>query len=157
MGTLGLVTSIVMVSSSSVLSVAYSVILVHILRGSKNKWLIKVVICLLLAELFNVLWGVYAGKLFSYYPTDETQTNPPLSVSWVYSFAMAAYNIFFNVGHYLISEKYAKIAEEVPAHLEGKDIKPESKSDKLKRRLMLAFICVSGVLQAVSSGYFFSI
>lgn len=143
-------TGIVEFGSGAVLSVAFAAVLVHIMRGSKNGWLIRVVTLMLVGSVAWAIQGVYFWLLIV--KKGYTKINV-----WIYVTAISTGWFFFLLTHYLLAELYAKIAEEVPAHLEGKETPPRTKCDAVKHWVMVTSIFVGSVMLLTSCGIYYSL
>lgn len=92
---------------SGVLIIVYIVMLRHIVRANKNKWLLLVTTQLLFASIFTFLTIFYGAKVLK---EDDWDTFPIFMMTG----CNALTSLCFNWSHLLLAYKYRNIARVVP-------------------------------------------
>jgi hypothetical protein len=78
-----------------------------------------------------------------------TAGNTNMTNIWLFGIGIAVYYLFFNVGHFMLAEKYSKIAKKVPAMLNGKPEEVETTCNKVNYWLLF----LNNVISALAYGY----
>jgi len=109
---------------SVIMIVLWLIMLVHICRGNRNKWLFINVVMLLLGAVGSVLTGWTLYEL-----TVRNVSKPAIC----YLFGVAVFLAYgmFSISHYLLAVRYRKMVRNVPLLLEGKPAKPETTRDRI--------------------------
>lgn len=139
-----------MLSTGSLMSVAYTVVLTHVLRGSNSKWLIRVIVILLVSQLFLIVFGAAWVKFWV--KTDQTFLTDSLIACGI-----GLYYLFFNLGHFLLADKYGTIAKVVPATLDGQLTEPEPVFGKVTYWLLYASNIVSALSYGLACGLYYGL
>jgi len=104
------------VIAGSILVAMYACVFAFVMRGSKNTWVLKVTIMLLVSSIGTTFFG-----LALYETANDTRNTPPL----VYLLCISLFlkSSMFGASHFLLAMKTKQMSENVPALLDGK--KPE--------------------------------
>lgn len=96
-----------------ILAVAYTTLIVHTYRGSRNSWLFSITALLILDNAFIAAAIIFAKKMFE----PGADVTPIIIVLCTYS--NAASNLCSNWSHILIAYKYRHMSRVVPCKLKG--------------------------------------
>lgn len=135
-------TSITMLVTGGLLIMLYVAMVTHILEGNKNKWLLTVVSLLLISQIGVVVMGYAFLELFSYKKEYDVYI-------WLFGIGIGIYYLFFNVGHFMLAEKYSRIAHKVPAMIKGEPEKEVTCWDDFVHW----FLWANNILSAIAYGY----
>lgn len=127
----------------------YTVLLFHVRRGSRNKW-ITLVISLLLASRVGL--GVEVTDNYIIFIRGK-ETDFLWHLNGVgYGFKIT----MFNLAHYLLADKYQQIAKTIPLRIKGKEVPPRSQCSAFIYYFLLVNNILSGILFAFSLALVFS-
>jgi hypothetical protein len=128
---------------SAIMIILWLIMLVHIFKGNRNKWLFTVVVMLIFGAVGSVLegWTLY-----------ELTVRHVLNTALCYWFGLAVFLTYclFGLSHYLLAVKYRQMARNVPLLLEGKPEQLQSTSDAIVYWLLLFLNIAAPILLAYS-------
>ena len=94
--------------TGALMLVAWTVELVHIRRGNKNRWLTNVIGLLLVSQIFFLI-RTYANYSI-YIKLENTALN------WILlSVGIGGWYLFFNLAHFFLAYRYQAISKRIPA------------------------------------------
>jgi hypothetical protein len=103
--------------------VALLILLLHVIRGNRNKWLLLLVSLLLLANISLLLLGYSTRALF-------IKGKDSLFLLGMLGSSLGLEFVNMTVSHYLLAAKYYTMVRNVPAKLDGKPEVPMTSCEK---------------------------
>lgn len=116
---------------SGILSCVYLTLLVHVVRGNKNKWLLANVLMLLAVNVANLI-ALYPN--YELYFKDSAST----TVVWLYTETWVVTDFGLCVSHYLLAMKYQQLSKNIPALIDKQPEVPYSVCNKVTFWTLLA-------------------
>jgi hypothetical protein len=101
------------------LAVLFLVILIHVVTGNHNKWLIMVVLMLMLSNVALMITSIIDFNMWDLHAVT-------FEGIMVQGYAWAVSDGFFSIAHFLLAMKYQAIATKIPTKLAGKTEVPET-------------------------------
>jgi hypothetical protein len=114
------------------MAVVFAVLLVHILRGNKSKWLILVTTLILISNAANSFFGFLQ-----------------LSEIYLQAGLIAIYFGTFGVSHAMLAFKYKRLVRTVPEILLGHQATPQTTCDKRWEQTLLVLNSVVPLIYIV--------
>lgn len=127
-------------ASGIIMTVADLIQLFHVIRGSKNRWLIIVISMLLASNICTIIWW------YGYQELLINRHKSELCV-WLLGGGTGLQNVWFNLSHYMLADKYRTIAHKVPLKFDGKPEPEATTWDKVEYWSMIALNTLTGILQ----------
>jgi hypothetical protein len=108
-----------------------SCVLVHVLNGNRNKWLIGVISLLIVANIGLILLAYAIGELY-------IQQNLTIWNVFLDAASVVLQFVPFSLSHFMLADKYRNMLKNIPCKLEGKPVAPLTSWDKFAYWALLA-------------------
>jgi hypothetical protein len=131
------------IGTGAIMLVMWSVVLVHIVRGNKNKWLAMTTTLLLLSNVAIIISG-YADYLMILEAIHTSFT------TFLFGASYGLFILMFNISHFLLAERYRKMAKTVPAVLDDKPEPVPSKCEVFKYWTLLSLNILIPIVYTVA-------